>query len=446
MPTSVSRAKSASPHFAALDQALQNFDRLSKRTPAGTTAQALDQDAPGAELPQGLAKHVSKALQTSSQGIPAEFANAWDWAAHWVRENGVTLPPDTSYYRGLRNWFCYQVHMHKKNKLSEKSRGLLARHGIDLAKYRADNTGRGHRMDDDCLIQALRQHHAKHGTYDLTADCSADLLKWQTRLIDSYRAGGTSTRMRNIAHQLPGFTYGQWLRPGEPPIPSTQYGWWARAAEFRIATQDRPAFRGRIDLATPAHLREWASEQIGLAGKRMLSPRQRGEMMTLNLITRAEHRLSQQKSVALAVARGTHTAKLQFGKRERDLKTVLGVTLLAHLLRNNAELTTIYGTLSIAPAQFARIMDELAPLLPQIVSLSTKSNLNILRKIYRNFTEEFEALQRVGELPSAAYESLRPKQAKRIEQLASVILQVRDAMRRINVRQDLMRAEAAQTH
>lgn len=446
MPASTSRAKSAPQPFAALDQALKNFDSLSARPPAGRAAHALDLDATGAELPPVLAKHINKALQTSSQGIPAEFANAWEWAAHWVCENGVTLPPDTSYYRGLRNWFCYQVNMHKKNKLSDKSRDLLAKHKIDLSKYRADKTGRGHRMDDAFFIQALRQHHANHGTYDLNADCSPDLLKWQTRLLDSYRAGGTSTRMRTIAQQLQGFTYGQWLRPGEPPVPSNQYSWWARAAEFRIATQDCPAFRGRIDLATPAHLREWASEQIGLAGKRKLSPRQRGEMMTLNLITRAEHRLSQQKSVALAVARGKNNGTQHFGKRERDLKTFLGATLLAHLLRSNAELTTIYGTLCIAPAQFARMRDELAPLMQQIVSLSTKTNLNTLRKIYRNFNEEFEALQRVGELPGAVYETLRPTQAKRIEQLASVIVQVRYAMRRINVRQDLMRTDAVQTH
>ncbi|MFC6282104.1 MULTISPECIES: hypothetical protein [Polaromonas] len=444
MSTSISSAKSGPQQFAALDQALKNFDRLSVRPPAGQPAHAPDLDAAGAELPPLLARHISKALNTTSQGIPPEFANAWEWAASWVSENGVTLPPDTSYYRGLRNWFCYQVSMNKKNKLSAKSRALLAQHKIDLSKYRADNTGRGHRMDDDFYIHALRQHHAKHNTYDLNADCSPDLLQWQKRLLDSYFAGGTSTRMRGIALQLAGFTYGQWQRPGEAPIPSNQYSWWLRAGEFRIATQDRPAFRGRIDLTTPAHLREWASEQIGLAGKRQLSPRQRGELMTLNLITRSEHRLSQQKSVALAMARGTHNESQIFGKRERDLKTFLGATLLAHLLRSNAELSTVYGTLSIAPAQVARMRDELAPLMEQIVSLSTKTNLNALRKIYGTFTEEFEGSKTLVALPGAAIETLRPKQAKRIEQLANIVIQVRDAMRRINVRQDLARADALQ--
>jgi hypothetical protein len=156
--------------------------------------------------------------------------------------------------------------------------------------------------------------------------------------------------------------------------------------------------------------------------------------------------LSQQKSVALAVARGSNIVTQHFGKRERDVKTFLGATLLAHLLRSNAELTTIYSTLSIAPAQFARMREALVPLMLQIVSLSTRTNLHTLRKIYRDFNEEFESLRNVGELPSAAYESLRPTHAKRIEQLASVILQVRDAMRRINVRQDLLRVKAMQTH
>lgn len=446
MTTTLSRASSTEPQFAALDQALKSFEQLSERTPEERAAHALDLDAPGAELPPALAKHINKALQTKSEGIPAEFENAWAWAAHWVKENGVTLPPDTSYYRSLRNWFCYQVNMHKKDKLSKKSSELLASHGIDLSKYRADNTGRGQRMDDDFFIAELRKHFAVHNTYNLTEDSSPDLQKWQTRLLDSYRAGGASTRMRNIAVQLPGFTYGQWLRPGEAPVPSNQYSWWARAAEFRIATQDCPAFRGRIDLATPAHLREWASEQIGMAGRKLLTPRQRGELMTLNLIARTEYKLSQQKSVALAIARGHGNVTKHFGKRERDVKTFLGATLLAHLLRSNAELTTVYSSLSIAPAQFARMRAELAPLMLQIVSLSTKTNLNILRRIYRNFNEEFEALKNVSELPCAAYENLRPTQAKRIEQLATVILQIRDGMRRINVRQDLVRTEALQAH
>lgn len=446
MTTTISRAKSSPQNFAALDQALKNFEHLSNRTTGKRAIQTLDLDAPGAELPAALAKHISKSLQTKSQGIPAKFANAWEWAAHWVHKNGVTLPPDTSYYRGLRNWFCYQVNMYKKKKLSKKSSALLAQHNIDLSKYRADNTGRGQRMDDEHFIHALKQHFTTHGTYDLNTDSSVDLQKWQTRLLNSYRAGGTSTRMRNIALQLPGFTYGQWLRPGETPVPGNQYSWWARAAEFRIATRDCPAFRGRIDLATPAHLREWASEQIGLASKRMLSPRQRGELITLNLIARTEYKLSQQKSAALALARGNTNMTKLFGRRERDVKTFLGATLVAHLMRSNAELTAVYSTLSIAPAQFARMRAEIEPLMPQIVSLSTKTNLNILRRIYRNFNEEFEAMKNVSELPSSAYENLRPTQARRIQQLASVILQVRDSMRRINVRQDLVRNETAQTH
>ena len=295
-------------------------------------------------------------------------------------------------------------------------------------------------------LAELDKHFAEHGTYNLTEACSADLQKWQTRLLDSYRAGGTSTRMRNIAVQLPGFTYGQWLRPGEAPVPSNQFSWWARAAEFRIATQHCPAFRGRIDLATPAHLREWASEQIGLAGRKLLTPRQQGELLTLNLLARHGYKLSQQKSVALALARGHADVTMHLGKRERDVKTFLGATLLAHLLRSKADLTTVYSSLSIAPAQFARMRSELGPLMLQIVSLSTKTNLNILRRIYRKFNEEFAALKSISELPCAAFENLRPTQAKRIEQLATVILQISDAMRRINVRQDLVRSEASKAH
>jgi hypothetical protein len=446
MITHISRLKSAPKNFAALDQALKSFEQLSDRTTEERVAHALDLDAPGAELPPALAKHIDKALHTRSQGIPDEFDSAWAWASDWVKKNGVTLPPDTSYYRGLRNWFCFQVSMYKKKKLSDKSKDLLARYNIDLSLYRADNTGRGHRMNDDLFIQTLRQHHTTHGTYDLNCDSNPNLLKWQTRLLDSYRAGGTSSRMRNIALQLPGFSYGQWLRPGDPPVPSNQFSWWARAADFRAATHDCPAFRGRIDPATPTHLREWASEQIGLTGRKLLTPRQRGELMSLNLIARAEHRISQAKALALAKARGTDNVTQFFGKRERDLQTFLGATLLAHFLRNNTELTTIYSTLSIAPAQFSRARTALAPLMVEIVSLSTKVNLNRLRKVYRTFHEEFEAVKNACELPAAAFAELRPKEAKRIERLAAVILGLRDTMRRINIRQDLAREDVAQMH
>lgn len=448
MTTSLSRARNNASQtpFETLSQALQSFDRLTQSTHDDRASHALDIKAPEVEIPKKLAKHVNKALHTKAKGIPAEFENAWAWAAHWIKENGVTLPPDTSYYRSLRNWFCYQVNMHKKNKLSKKSSELLARHGIDLSQYRADNTGRGQRMNDECFIGQLRQHFDQHGTYNLSEDSSEGLQLWQTRLLDSYRASGMSKRMRTIAAQLTGFTYGQWLRPGDACIPSNQYSWWARAAEFRIATQNCPAFRGRIDLATPAHLREWASEQISLTNRKLLSSRQRGELMALNLIARTEHKLSQQKSVALAFARGYGDDIKSFGIRERDVKTFLGSTLLAHLLRSNAELTTVYSKLSISPAQFAKMRAELDPLMPQIASLGTKTNLNILRKIYRNSNKELEALKNISELTFEASESLRPAHAKRIEQLAVVIMKVRDAMCRINVRQDLVCSDALRLH
>ena len=152
MTTTLSRATSTEQQFAALDLALKSFERLSKSTTEEREAHDLELDAPGADLPPALAKHINKALQTKSEGIPAEFESAWAWAAHWVKENGMTLPPDTSYYRSLRNWFCYKVAMHKKCTLSKKSSQLLASYGIDLSKYRADNTGRGQRMDDNFFI------------------------------------------------------------------------------------------------------------------------------------------------------------------------------------------------------------------------------------------------------------------------------------------------------
>ena len=446
MPTGVPRSAAKRYDFAPLNQAPFFYSRVSEPEQLETAGHALDLEPTKSDLTATVLNQVNKALQTSSQGIPPEFANAWEWAAHWVRANGVTLPPDTSHYRGLRNWFCYQVNRYKKNQLSAKSRVSLAAYGIDLSKYRAENTGRGERMNDDLYVQALRQHFVEHGTYNLHENCGAGLLQWQTRLLNSYTARGTSTRMRHIAVQLTGFAFGQWLRPGEPSIPDEQLDWWTHAAEFQLATQDCPAFRGRIDPATPRHLRTWALAQITLADRRSLSPRQRGELLSLNLLARPAHRMSQRKSAELARARGAQTARPPFGERERDLKTFLGATLLAHLLRSNAKLTAIYSTFCITPAQFARIRNALTPLMLQIVSLSTKTNILGLRKTYRLHSSTFDALQCATELPSEAYEAFRPSKAKRIEQLAAVILQIRDAMRRIDVQQDLLRPDLPFAH
>jgi len=388
---------------------------------------------------QNLVKQVQHALATKAQGIPAEFADAWEWAAHWTQHHGVTLPPDTNELRSLRNFFCYQMSMFKKNKLSAKSAAKFAKHGIDLARYKAPGTGSGKRLDDEACLQHLKAHYAAHGTYDLHAGCTALLLTWQIRLLKTYCASGQSARMRAIAAALPGFSFGSWLKPGETPIPSSEYGWWAIAREFRVAAKTKPAFRGKVDPAMSVKLRTWASEQLALQKQGLLSARQAGELRSLQIAARPSHRRSQEKAALLASARSHDSlgdAEMR-GKCQRDVTTFLGATLLVTMVRHGAASTNIYRKLCVYPAQYARMAAAMEPFIQRLDAMATKSNLTRVRAIYKDDPKLCESMFKMGKLPVNAYADLTADQGERIALLAQGILQVRDTMRRMNVRQDL---------
>ena len=437
MPTAQSHAR-AGAHPGVMGFALQGQDRplglkADRRPPAATVAA----DTPDAS--NALTRQVQRALATKAEGIPAAFADAWEWAAHWTALHGVTLPPDTSELRSLRNFFCYQVGMFKKNQLSPKSAAKFAQHGIDLARYQAPGTGSGDRLDDEACLQLLQAHYTAHGSYDLQEDSPALLLAWQTRLLKTYCATGQSRRMRAMAAMLPGFSYGHWLKPGEAAVPSSEFGWWSRARDFRIAAKTKPAFRGKIDPSMSYQLRLWASDQIELLQQGALSPRQRGELLSLQISWRPTHRRSQEKSAMLASARaGTTLADAQApGKCQRDVTTFLGAALLLTLVRHGGTGTSIYRKLSVYPAQFARMQAAIEPVVLHLDALASKSNLARLRAIYRDDPEQCESLAKAGKLPVNAYAELTTQQARRLEGLAQGVLEIRDSMRRMHVRQDL---------
>ena len=412
------------PAFVALASAFDHFDALV--------------DSPTRPLRAPVSGPALRAVSTSAQGVPTEFANAWEWAAHWVKNEGVTLPPDTSETRSLRNWFCYQLQMFKKNTLSARSEELLRQLGIDLSLYRAEKTGKGYLMDDATQIAALRAHFAEHGTYNLRFDSDAHLVQWQKRLLARFVARGSSARMQAIAEQLPGFCYGLWLRPADAPIPSTEVGWWRRAAELRIASRERPSFRGKIDLGVPVHLRLWASEQIGLAQTGKLHPRQRGELLSLQLISHGEHRASQTRAVALATARMERGQEPRSTLKERDVQTFLGACLLVHLLHDQKEKRAVYRSLSLSPAQFGRVQEAVEPWAQEIARLGNKTNLCALRKIYKRFAHESTALAALAERGNAVFANLGQRHAQRVFDLCAVVVGLRDALRRANIRQDFV--------
>lgn len=435
-------------HLGSLSQPMQTLSDQINGHDSAQRVFSLDQ--PELQVPPSLSRRTKKLLSTRSRGVPPQYANAWHWAGEWVKTHGVTLPPDTSEYRSLRNWFCYQVNMHKNNKLSPRSRELLAKHGIDLSLYRAPKTGRGQLLDDKALVMQLRHHHKITGSYDLTEQAEEELLMWQRRLLQAYLSRGTSERMQAIAAQLPGFRYGLWMRPDDKPVPRSQMGWWYRAADFRSATRECPAFRGRVDPRTPVYLASWAREQIEAAGRKQLSSRQRGELISLGLLPSGEVHRSKEREVALAQARESlmtpASAQPHFGRRERNLKTFLGTTLLARLLQRNAPLRDIYSSLLISPMQFERVRTAIAMITVALVSLASRHALRDVRGAYQLHSTAFDAAASADDLAEDVFEHLPAAQADRARRLAAVLLEVREQMRVINVRQGLPAAAQLQSH
>lgn len=426
--------------LGALSRALEPLAPLPPHS--GADPHVFELAAAHAQGSPSIRNRIVKILTTVAGGVPPQFDNAWHWASAWVLQNGVTLPPDTNEYRSLRNWFCYQVNMHKKGTLSARSQKLLNQYGIDLSQYRAPNTGRGELLDDNIMLGRLRLHHEITGSYDLPPDGDAELIEWQSRLLQCYVNRGTSARMRAIEAQLKGFSFGLWMRPNETPIPSCQLGWWARASEFRAASRDFPAFRGRIDPRMPRHIATWGSDQISDALAHKITTRQRGELIALGLLTIKEHARSKEREIALSKARQALsevaiTPNSLLGRRERDLKTFLGVTLLARLLQRNAPLHDIYSSLSIPPAQFEKVRKALEPAALPLIKQSDKHVLSELRSLYRSNAPAFDGAHSVQELPASLYEGLTANQKDRVVLLANLLLEVRDTMRQIGVRQDI---------
>lgn len=415
-----------------LRTALLAFDHQVQNVPAGSgeTAQ----------------KKVKKLARTSAQGLPSQYTNQWEWAGAWVKQHGVTLPPDTSEYRSLRNWFCFQVNMFKKGTLSSRSKELLAKYGIDLALYRAPNTGRGQLIDDQKMIHSMRVLYEISGSYDLPSEAEPELVEWQARLLEAYRSRGISARMKEIERQLPGLRYGLWMRPDEMPVPKSQLPWWRMAAEFRHATANYPAFRGVIDRRTPAHLVAWASEQISAAQARNLTSRQRGEMISIGLLATSEHKRCKKMEAALLLERVQKGELSHFGYRERDLNSFLGVLLLVRLLKRNAPVVDVYSTLAITPHQYARLVAALEPFMGRLLELGTRDTISDLRGVYRLHHVDIDQASGKSDLPAEVFDGHGESTAKRLQQFTQIVLQAREAIRAIDVKQDIVKRDLSAMH
>lgn len=385
-----------------------------------------------------VATRVQKILTTRSTGVPAEFESAWHWAGAWVKAHGVTLPPDTTELRSLRNWFCYQVNMFKKRKLSAKSLARLEHHQIDLALYRAPNTGRGTLMDDQGMVESLQQIHSTTGSYNLAADTDEEMLSWQRRLMTNFFARGRSARMREIEASLAGFKFGAWLRPGDAPVPTSQDSWWSTAQSFELTTANAPAFRGVVDKRTPEQLAVWATQQISAAAAGKISPRQRGELLSLGILATQEHLRTGEREKALLEARSAN-GQSHRTNRERDLKTFLGAALLARLLYRQAGMLEIYSALGITPHQYSRLMTALQPLQEKLRLMVDMNRLRDVRKVYKANSEIFDAVRSFEDLPEVIFCDHAKGAAKRTVVLAKLLIEVREIIKFHDVRQTIVK-------
>lgn len=333
------------------------------------------------EAAESVAVRAKKLASTSAQGLPKQYASSFEWAGAWVKEHGVTLPPDTPELRSLRNWFCYKMSQYKKGTLGANNTALLAKHGIDLSLYDAPNTGKGKRLPDQILVEKLRRWREVNGSYDLTAAADDDLLLWQRRILSGFEFRGRSARMAEIEAQLEGLDIAVWRRPdgrGEP----TDEAWWAMARRWRQQNEATPAYRGTLDPRTPEDLSNWAAAQARAARK--LSSRQVGELRSLGLLPDRERaRLKVREAATTLVKHVERVAEDGYGHRERSLNTFFGVCMYLRLITQGTPLTDIYASLAITPHSHQRLLSALNPLMGDIERHCRKDVLFLVRMAAR---------------------------------------------------------------
>lgn len=306
--------------------------------------------AGGNSISRSVVNRIAKIANTSSNGIPPEFESPFEWAASWVEQHGMTLPPDTNELRSLRNWFCYKLNQYKKRALGPRNEALLALHGLDFSKYEALNTGRGDRESDAPYIEQMQSWCAEHTTYDLDATAPAKLIQWQWRLIDRYCAEGPSGRMKDIQNKLPGLHFGLWRKPGEAPWPLQTRQWWQQASQFELAAQTCHPFRGELHPGTPAELAQWARQQQRELTAGAIVGRQRGWMVGIGLlINNSRIKVGREREQELIDFRGGEDAIARYGHKDKRLNSILGALLAVRLVMRGASDQEICTELVVSP-------------------------------------------------------------------------------------------------
>jgi len=305
----------------------------------------------------GVVNRVEKAATTHSAPRPEQYSDEFEWAGAWVADNGVTLPPATTEYRKLRNWFGNQNNRFKLGKLTEKVKDRLAQHGIDFSQYRALNTGKGERQDDAPFIEAMHSRFAKLASYDLGDDAEPSLIEWQSRLLVQFAAAGRTKRLATIEAQLPGLNFGRWGKPSQSR--THDKNWWKHADEFR-RNRETPAFRGVLHPRTPEPSRSWANEQqrIASAGPRgQLTLGQRGELVDLGILANPSQREATKKRTR---AKRDLGAPQRLAPSDQRLDTYLGAACLVRLLVAERELLDLCTEFAVDPASMEHLLRKIS--------------------------------------------------------------------------------------
>ena len=294
------------------------------------------------------------ASDTRSQGLPSEYANPFEWAQAWVEDNGMTLPPNTSEYRSLRNWFCFKLNQWKKERLGEKNEALLAVYGLDFSQYEALKTGRGNRHSDIQMIEMLRAWKARRNTYDLSHEASADLLDWQARLIDRFSDDGASRRIKDILETIPDLHIGLWRRPGDPPASDIDKAWWSKATEYELLAISMAPHQGEQHPMMPEDMQQWASQQVTQTSS--VPTRAMGWMRGIGLVVNQTRiRVGKKRLSASLEKRGGEAYLRGYGTEDRRISTMKGALAAIRMLTYGSSDKAMCIQFDLVPAQVVKI-------------------------------------------------------------------------------------------
>lgn len=262
-----------------------------------------------------------------SSGLPPQYTNPFEWAQDWCKENGMSLPPDTTELRSLRNWFCFKLNQFKKGKLGEKNEALLAHYGLDFSQYEALNTGGGKRDSDRPFIEQLKHLKAITGSYDISLNSPGDLIEWQDKLLCRFESDGKSRRMKELFQDLQNFNFGIWLRPNDMKPSVEVQAWWDMAAQYEALAVRFSPHLGVQHPEMPKAMRDWATNQQSLAVRNELPKRANGWMRGVGLlINAARQRVGAERLQASMEKAGGEKSLNRYGANDRRLSSIRGAT------------------------------------------------------------------------------------------------------------------------